>query len=389
MTTSRTARFLGAALLLALAPLRASATPHVVPIEISVFVYDLFAAEPDCAHIRERLQALPLRSTVLLSVEQGPEFLPDSSAGQQRLRCALTFLRAHGRRVKALLLQDTTFLDTPNEAARRMAALARFSRSAGGFAGAVLDIEPYLHRDWECGTVGDRRALAMRYLELVKQVRRAVAPLTVEVAVPAWWAEQSEVPELQPEQLFRATDGVYVMLYGDPGGPLVGGSVERIAERIPASGGFFGSGSGSSAKRASQPRVHLVLAPYELSSPAEMEAQLAALRQRYAGARGFAGVSLFHAAATYNAPLVRMLSGSVLDERGERLHGATVVSAELKAESDDCGNFSLRDVKTEAVRLEVRKAGYRTASVEVKLAPAGQVTELPPIHLVAQNETDK
>src|SRR5258706_12450393 len=101
MTISRTARFLGAALLLALASLASSAATGRAPSETSVFVYDLFAAEPDCAHIRERLTALPLRSTVLLSVEQGPEFLPDSPAGQQRLRCALTFLRAHHRRVKA------------------------------------------------------------------------------------------------------------------------------------------------------------------------------------------------------------------------------------------------------------------------------------------------
>src|SRR5438046_2993303 len=122
---TRSSHLVALVLALLLAPMAAvAATPRAAR-ESSVFVYDVFLGAPDCATVRARLSALPLRSTVLLSVEQGPEFLPDSRAGSRRLRCALHALHAQHRRVKALLLQDASFLDRPAEAVRRVRALAR------------------------------------------------------------------------------------------------------------------------------------------------------------------------------------------------------------------------------------------------------------------------
>lgn len=57
--------------------------------EDAVYVYDVFRDKPDCTELVGRLKALPLRPTIILSVEQGPEYILDRPNGERDLACVL------------------------------------------------------------------------------------------------------------------------------------------------------------------------------------------------------------------------------------------------------------------------------------------------------------
>ena len=67
--------------------------------------------------------------------------------------------------------------------------------------------------------------------------------------------------------------------------------------------------------------------------------------------------------------------GTVRGEGGEPVPGAavTVAAYELRAVTDSAGNFVLRDVPAGAVRITVRRIGFRDAVARVTVR-AGQVT---------------
>jgi len=345
----------------------------------AIFVYDVFADAPSCRLIEQRLIQLPLRPTVLLSVEQGAEFLPDSPAGSARLRCALGWLRRSGHRTKAMLLQDAGFMDHQHEAVRRMRRLAEFARQHGGIQAAVLDLEPYAHPHWECGTAEEHRRLAQRFVALLRATRAAAGPLPLEMAAPWWLPSMQDIPEMQPASLFRIVSGMYLMLYGDPGGPLVGPTAQAIVERVPSAGAFFGHDAGHGG------RVYLGLATYELASRPALDQELASLRERYARAPGFAGTVVFHAASAYNAPLVRMVAGQVVDAQGKGVAGAEVEFAGMRARTSDCGNFSFRGIAVPGGQMTVRRAGFRPTSLDVQLSPPGRETSAGVIHLMPES----
>ena len=335
--------------------------------EDAIFVYDVFAQAPSCPQIEQRLAAMPLRPTVILSIEQGHEFLLSSAEGQARITCAVSWLQRNDHRVKAMLLQDRIFINMRDDAVARMGLLAQYAQHQP-IAGAVIDVEPYSDPDWGCSANAKRRALISRYRDLLRALRQAAGPLPLETAEP-WWAGMSpDVPEMLPSVLFRYVSGMYLMLYGDEGGPLVGNSVAGIADRVPPEGVYFGS-------KDAPGRVYLGLATYELASPEALNRQVASLQERYAGVPGFAGTAVFHAGSTYNAPLVRILAGKVVDPAGEGVAGAEVEFAGMKTKTGNCGNFEIRGMQSTAGELQLRSPGYESQSRHVQISPPGRETE--------------
>jgi hypothetical protein len=335
--------------------------------EDAIFVYDVFAGAPACPQIEQRLAAMPLRPTVILSIEQGREFLLSSAEGTARLTCALAWLQRHDHRVKAMLVQDRSFINMHDAAVRRMGLLAQYAQHQP-IAGAVIDVEPYSDPDWGCSANVKRRALISRYKALLRDLRQAADPLPLETAEPWWAGSLKDVPEMQPSVLFQDVSGMYLMLYGDEGGPLVGNSTDGIAARVPPDGVYFGA-------RQALGRVYLGLATYEAASPEALNRAIASLQERYSGVPGFAGTAIFHAGSTYNAPLVRIVAGQVVDATGEGVAGAEVELAGIKTHTGTCGNFELRGVQSPAGELQVRNSGYETQSRHVQVSQPGRETE--------------
>jgi hypothetical protein len=236
------------------------------------------------------LAGLPLRETVIISVEErGGRFVLDDAGGGGQLRCALDVLGRQHRRVKLLLLQDTMYLGNDIEAARRMRAVASFARQNRGIAAAVVDLEPYVDKGWTDGSQTDQRAIAFRFIRVLKQLKKESRPIHLEAAVPWWLTSLEDVPEMGVKPLFGAVDGVYLMLYG-LSGDAKHSVAERIAQRLSLQNPMLQRG-----------RVYLTLTTEDEPSVEQLDRDLAALRQQYGRTRGFAGVSVFHAAGTYAA----------------------------------------------------------------------------------------
>jgi hypothetical protein len=344
-------------------------TTAAVGMEDSSFVYDIFAGDPSCAVIQKRLAHLPLRKTVLLSVEQGPYFLLDRPTGIKQLNCAVAALQRGSHEVKALVLQDASFLKNAEEALRRVREIAQFSPRA--IRSTVLDIEPYTDEAWDCGSPAERRATATQYIALLQAVRAAARPLKLDAVVPWWYADLKDIPELQPASLYSVADGLYAMLYGDPGGPVVGGTVRRVIEHLPRSSPFFKKGE-----------FHIAVATFEARSAPDLNQEIEVLRAHYQGVPGFAGVSVFRTGGPYAAPLVCTVLGSVTDNQGAGLGGALVQISPRRTETNVCGHFALRDMNRANPNVIVSKPGFRTVSQPVQLAPPGQETDLAPIRMV-------
>ena len=361
-----------AAVVLVLTPARAQAKK----LEDSSFVYGIFADHPTCEQVEQRLAAAPLRPAVLLSVENGQGFLLDQAGGADLLQCALQSLAGAGRTAKALLLQDPSFLERTDESARRMRLLGEFAAAHRKLlAGAVIDIEPYVEERWSCATHAGKREIGGRYLDLLRQLKAASGTLPVEAAVPWWYVLNDDIPELLPGTILGAADGVYFMVYGDEGGPVVDGQAEKVFDRMPAE--KLGTRRG---------KVYIALATYESVSAAELEAELGAVRGHYAAVRSFAGTAVFHATSEYNAPLVRVLSGVVADSEGNGLAAAQVECCGVKAVTNACGKFTLKGIPEERATLRISKEGYAPRAVEVTLFAPGRERELPPILLSAQKK---
>ncbi len=340
--------------------------------EDAVYVYDVFRGTPGCPELVERLGSRPLRSTVILSVEQGPDFLLDRPEGEALLACALRKLQEDSRRAKALFLQAPRFLKDPREAVRRAALLGDFSsRYPGLIAGVQVNIEPYVTKDWSnAGRAGRRRILA-DLASLLAELREPLLGLPLGLAV-SWWypAVAGELPEAAPSAWLRVTDEVYVMAYGDMGGPLVGGSAQRVLERVDPDSFFSGPG-----------RVHLAVAAHEFRSPQHLDGELASLRRRLTAYPGFAGTAVFHAASPYDVPLVRIVAGAIKDQRNRRLAGVTVRAGKLRARTDESGQFYLRGLRGSHVELVISRPGFGTRRMKVALAQPGRELDLGKITL--------
>ena len=340
------------------------------PLEDSSFVYGIFADNPTCADVEKRLADLPLRSTVLLSVESKGLVL-DHEGGPDLMTCALTRLRDTGHRVKALMLQDPSFLERRDESIRRAMVLAEFQKKTKlPIEGIVIDIEPYVEERWSCAALPERRQIGAEFLDLLRDLKKASGRLTVEAVIPWWYTLNDDIPELLPSSILTATDGVYFMIYGDEGGPVVNGEAQRIFRRLPVT--TIASDRG---------RVYLALAAYESRSPADIENEIGAVRDHYAAMRGFGGIAIFHASSSYNAPLVRVVSGVVTDTSGKGVSHAVIECSGIKTETNGCGKFTVRGMATSDGTLTVSAAGYETKTMSIDLPDPGRERELKPIQL--------
>ncbi len=354
-----------------LALLLAPAGAQAKKLEDSSFVYGIFADNATCEQVEQRLAQAPLRTTVLLSVESGQGFLLDQAGGADLLLCALRNLKGSRREAKALLLQDPSFLDRTEESARRVRMLGEFAQANRKLlAGAVIDVEPYVEERWSCAPLAGKREIGGRYLELLRQLKAAAGTLPLEAAVPWWYVYNDDIPELLPASILGAADGVYFMVYGDEGGPVVNGRADKVFSRMP-----------KEKLRARRGNVYIALATYESVSPAELEAELEQVRRHYAKVPGFAGTAVFHATSQYNAKLVRVLSGVVADSEGHGLAAARVECCGVSTETNACGKFTLKGMPGEQATLNVSKEGYEPRAVEVRLFAPGRERELPPIQL--------
>lgn len=341
--------------------------------EDAVYVYDVFRDKPDCTELVGRLKALPLRPTIILSVEQGPEYILDRPNGERDLACVLKHLRSTSRKVKALLLQAPVFLDRGEEVVRRAALLGAFAtRYRGYLSGVQVDVEPYTIEDWGCCSVEKRRAILRDLHQLLSRVRRNLGGLSLGVVAPWWYPVVRDLPEAGPEALFLVADEIYLMAYGDEGGPVMGGTAERILARVDAPEFFAGKG-----------RMYIALATYEFRSADHLQAELETLRRRLASRTSFAGTAIFHAASPFNVPLARFLSGTVTDSQGKGLPDAEIEAEGIKARTNTCGQFSLARLTGPKVEMTVRKPGFRARKVQAELAPPGVVRELGNIALEA------
>ena len=280
--------------LVLLAALGWSAPSPAQDIEDAVYVYDLFHAADNCLELFARLRRLPLRPMVILSVEQGPDFILDHPAGEERLRCVLRFLNGSSRRVKALFLQDPVFLEGGQEAVRRAALLGDFvARHPGELAGAQVDVEPHGHGTWPNGSAAVRRRLLEGLYDVLRQVRPRLAGLPLGVVVPWWYADMArELPGAAPEALFQAADELYLMTYGD-GNPTPGENhAASLLARLDGAYAFSDSG-----------RTHVVLSTREFPSAAHLETELQRLRWVLAFQPNFAGTAVFHASSGFQTVL--------------------------------------------------------------------------------------
>lgn len=339
-------------------------------LEDSSFVYDIFANDATCPQIEQRLARVPLRATVLLSVESGSSFVLDRPQGAELMSCALGKLHDSSHTVKALVLQDISFLDRQEEAARRVRRLAEYAATSHGpLAGVVVDVEPYVDEHWSCGAHQERRRIGNNYLSLLRQLKAVSGPLPVEAVVPWWFVLNQDIPELLPESILKAADGVYFMVYGDEGGPVVDGEAEDVFGRLTPDN-----------LTVTQGRTYIALATYESHSAAALETEIAQVRQHYAAVHGFAGTAIFHAAGIYDTPRVRVLTGVVGDAETP-LASAQVECSGIRTETNICGQFTLKGLPEAQATLTASKAGYEPKSVRVELAPPGRLRELPPIVL--------
>ena len=268
-------------------------------IEDAVFVYQLLSDNPDCPTIEQRLSQMTLRNTAIVSMEGGG-FVLDRENGEQQVQCMLDALHRSGTAAKLMLLQDVSFLSNRPEALRRIRAVSAFAKKHGGLSGAVIDIEPHMDDGWSSGSVNTRRAIAARYLSLLRELRQASRPVPFYACVPWWFESPRDVPQLNAKHLSQAMDGVYVMVYGGAAGPH--GIADDILKRVPPTGSFMKHG-----------RVYLVLATEDEESPASMDRAIAHLRQQYRSSSSFAGTAVFHAKSPYRPPTQKPPSGGEKD----------------------------------------------------------------------------
>lgn len=351
---------------------QAPPTKNLRATDEAVFIYDAFQGRTTCQQVVNHLKKLPLRRTLILSIEQGPEFLLDRLGGDALLNCVLSSLPPPAQQVKALFLQDVSFMQNDKEAVRRAALLRRFVHEyPGKLAAAQMDVEPYATEEWGCGTNSNRRALARSMVGLLRKVRTQLDgfPLGLDAG---WWyaAVGKEIPEVAPANLFKSVDELYLMVYGDPGGPVVGGSAERILERLDAPMFFAGPG-----------RVYVALASYEYKSPQHLQEQMRSIQGRLAKRKTFAGFAIFHAANAFNAPLVRMISGVVNGPDGRGLAGVTVESGRFRGTSNRCGQYGLRGLPGPGAQVILRRDGYQTEQRTVEALKLGEPHDLGIIQL--------
>jgi hypothetical protein len=356
----------------------------VAAADIAVWVYDF----PRWSEGRweANVAALPPGTRHLyVSVEDGPNFLPKNelqAADLQRIVGALQ--ERPGILTHATILQDTRWLDEPDGARERLDRILELNRGwpERAFAGVHVDLPFQALEDWECGGIPEHRALLQKLQTLLARMASTIPPAgkggrgrpSLSVALP-WWigALPADIPEASPRRLFENVDEVVLTAYGDPGGPLVGGSAQTLLARLEDDRLWKDVPAGKG--------IRVGLATYEYASASDLLATAKELDRRFSRQKAYRGTAIFHSSGTYGAPLTASLRGLVRDAAGQPVARARVKIGQRQIATNRCGRFAARDLSASGVTLEVGSIGFQGVSVPVAGLAAGQELEIPPIVL--------
>jgi hypothetical protein len=284
-----------------------------------------------------------------------------------------------------MMLQDPSWVADPAGATARVTRVvafhaARRARGLPGFAGLHFDIEPHSEEAWQCASAGERAATLRSLQEVFRRARAAVlagapAPTpTLSAALPWWLGHLSvEVPNAAPAEWLRTLDEVALMVYGDPGGPLVGESVAAVLRRIDDVRLWRDLPPGRG--------LRIGLATFEQKDVAALRAIMAQVTASLGARPGFRGVAIFANDQVYDAPLVAFVEGRVVDASGNPVAGARLRGAGHEVETNRCGGFGFKGLPLDGVELEITARGYTPARIGLGRLVPGRVRELPPVRL--------
>lgn len=352
--------------------------------DVAVWVYGAERWVGD--QIAIELSRLPAGARrVYLSVEDGPRFLLDDPAAAARLSDVLDMAGTRfGLAVEAMLLQDTHWIADVQGAERRVSAVLRFDESrrrAGrpGFDGLHFDVEPYTDEAWTCGSEAERAAIVGRLHTLFDHIavitrQSAAGPMRITAAFP-WWigAMSGRMPRMAPRAWLSSLDEVVLMAYGDPGGPMVGGSAAMVLRRLHDARLWSGVPSGRG--------VRVGLSTHEYPDPEAFSATIRGVSDRLGSRAEFRGIAVFAHGHAFNRPLTSSLEGTVSDREGTAVAGAVVKGAEQASRTTSCGTFSLSGLPRGDVEIAVGADGFVDGRVVARDLVPGRILQLPRIVL--------
>jgi hypothetical protein len=319
-----------------------------------------------------------------MSVEQGPGLVVDDPSGSARLADVLAVAGRAGLRVEAMLLQDPSWIDRPDDAAARVArtiAFDRAQRAAGGtgLAGLHFDIEPHAQEAWVCGDLAARRDMIHRLQTVFARIARvrdeAGAPrLPLSAALP-WWLGplSSEIPAAAPSMFLAHLDELVLMVYGDPGGPLAGESAGAVMAKVADTRLW--------ARLPPERSVRIGLATYEYQDEASLDAAIRDLTAHLAPRPGFGGTAIFALDHPFAARLEVTIEGRVRDRAGRDISGATVRAPGHTTRANRCGLFALKAALPPSITLTVEADGFSPVELPVSGLVPGRQTTVPPVTL--------
>lgn len=357
-------------------------TRPVAAADIAAWVYDLPRWSGN--QYEARVPTLPPGTRqVYASLEEGPRFLLDDELRAGDIQRLVGVLRERfGIAVHAMILQDTRWLDDSEGARERLARVLALNRYAPdqAFAGVHVDVEPHTLEDWECGGIPERRGLVQKLQMLLTRLASAIPPpgkngggrLRLSAALP-WWigSLSAEIPEASPRRFLESVDEIVLMAYGDPGGPVVGGSARALLQRLEDSRLWRDVPAGKG--------IRVGLATYEYASAGDLLATIRELDGVLGRHAGYRGTAIFHAGGSYGAPLAASVRGLVQDGAGQPVAGARLKVGERQIATNRCGRFVFRDLPPPRADLEVGGIGLQSITVPVTGLTPGRELEIAPI----------
>ena len=243
-----------------------------------------------------------------------------------------------------------------------------------------MHVEPHTLEDWECGDIPERRALVQKLHAVLTRIASAIPPpgkdgtdrLQLSAALP-WWIGQlsTGIPEASLRWFFESLDEIVLMAYGDPGGPLVGGSARALLQRLEDTRLWRDIPPGK--------RIRIGLATYEYASLADLLAVARELDRAFDSRKAYRGAAIFHSTSGYGVPLVASVRGLVRDTAGRPVALAGVRVGDRQTASNRCGRFVLRDLPLSGGGLEVRGIGLQAVTVPLRGLARGHELEIAPI----------
>lgn len=176
--------------------------------------------------------------------------------------------------------------------AKRPGALVSWTEevvAAGGYAGIVADVEPYLLPEW---SHPKRRARMLgKYLDGLSEANAAAGATPFVAAIPFWWdlSEYSVSEVTLVEDVLRSTDGVAVMAYRD-----FALGTDGIVEHASVEVGMASRLGKTAVVGIETGAASLDKVTFAEEGSAAMEAELTLVAQEFAAQSGFGGVAIHH-----------------------------------------------------------------------------------------------